>query len=109
VSIVISESYFNTANRVLTDKRTRLDDKIFQALVLLKDWNDTESLLQDKSWMYSIDWEEVTDVSSSDLSEMMSEMNQQCEEESPFARYSNLYTYNCEEYDYIWVRYIYHD
>jgi hAT family C-terminal dimerisation region len=37
VSTVASESYFSAANRVLTDKRTRLGPDVFEALVLLKD------------------------------------------------------------------------
>jgi hAT family C-terminal dimerisation region len=36
VSTVASESYFNTANMVLTDKRIRLSENVFEALVLLK-------------------------------------------------------------------------
>jgi hAT family C-terminal dimerisation region len=55
VSTVASESYFSVANRVLTDKRTILCERVFEALVLLKDWYDTENRLQDKSWMYQID------------------------------------------------------
>jgi hypothetical protein len=30
-------------------------------------------------------------------------------EEGSFARYSNLYMYNCEKYNYILLRHIYHD
>jgi hAT family C-terminal dimerisation region len=66
VSTVASESYFSVANRVLTDKRTRLCERVFEALVLLNDWYDTEIRLQDKSWMYQIDREE-TDASSSNI------------------------------------------
>jgi hAT family C-terminal dimerisation region len=75
VSITTSESYFSAANRILSDKRMRLDEKIFQALILLKDWDDVESKLQNKSWIYSIDWKEVIIASSSILSKRMSEMN----------------------------------
>jgi hypothetical protein len=53
----------------------RFDKKIFQILVLLKDWDDAESIFQDKSLMYSIDREEVTTASNYDSSERMSEMN----------------------------------
>jgi hAT family C-terminal dimerisation region len=49
VSTVASESYFSAANRVLTDKRTRLCERVFEALVLLK------ALVF--SWMYQIDRE----------------------------------------------------
>jgi hypothetical protein len=49
-------------------------ERVFDALVLLKDWYDTENRLQDKSWMYQIDREE-TDASSSNVtSEGMSEV-----------------------------------
>jgi hAT family C-terminal dimerisation region len=106
VSTVASESCFSAANRVLTDKRTRLGEKVFEALVLLKDWYDAESRLQDKSWMYSIDREETTAASGSDLNERMPEaepeVNQHNEEEDPFARYSNPYMYNYEEYGYMY-------
>jgi hAT family C-terminal dimerisation region len=37
VSRVASKSYFSAVNRVLTDKRTRLSENVFEALVLLKD------------------------------------------------------------------------
>jgi hAT family C-terminal dimerisation region len=47
VSIVPFETYFSATNRVLTDKRMRLDGKIFQALILLNDWDDVENKLQD--------------------------------------------------------------
>jgi hAT family C-terminal dimerisation region len=83
VSTVASESYFSAANSVLTDKRTRLCERVFEALVLLKDWYDTENRLQDKSWMYQIDREE-TDASSSNVtSEGMPEVevNQSHEEQ----------------------------
>jgi hAT family C-terminal dimerisation region len=49
VSTFASELYFSAANRVLTDKKMRLGEKIFEALVLLKDWYDTVSRLQRKS------------------------------------------------------------
>jgi hAT family C-terminal dimerisation region len=48
VSTVASESYFSTANKVVTDKRTRLGENVFKALILLKDWYDEENRLQDK-------------------------------------------------------------
>jgi hAT family C-terminal dimerisation region len=106
VSTVASESCFSAANRVLTDKRTRLGEKVFETLVLLKDWYDAESRLQDKSLMYSIDREEVTAASSSDTNERMPEaepeVNQHNEEEDSFARYSNPYMYNYEEYGYMY-------
>jgi hAT family C-terminal dimerisation region len=83
VSTVASEYYFSVANRVLTDKKIRLGERVFEALVLLKDWYDTERKLQDKSWMYQIDREE-TDASSSNItSEGMPEVevNQSHEEQ----------------------------
>jgi hAT family C-terminal dimerisation region len=55
VSTVASESYFSAANRVLTDKRIRLGENVFEPLVLLKDWYDAKNRLQDKSWMHSLD------------------------------------------------------
>jgi hAT family C-terminal dimerisation region len=68
------EYCFSVANRVLTDKRTRLGERIFEALVLLKDWYDTESILQDKSWIYQIDREETNASSSNVTSERMPEV-----------------------------------
>ena len=46
VSTVPSESCFSSANRILTDKRTRLGSKIFEQLVCLKDWIDAENRTQ---------------------------------------------------------------
>jgi hAT family C-terminal dimerisation region len=57
VSTVSFDSYFNTANKVLTDKKMRLGENMFEALILLKDWHNIENRLQDKSWIYSIDRE----------------------------------------------------
>jgi hAT family C-terminal dimerisation region len=37
ISTVALKSYFSVANRVLTDKRIRLCENVFEALVLLKD------------------------------------------------------------------------
>jgi hAT family C-terminal dimerisation region len=42
VSIVPSESYFSSANMILTDKHSRLGAKTFERLVCLKDWFDAE-------------------------------------------------------------------
>jgi hypothetical protein len=56
--------------------------------------------------MYLIDWEKVITASSSDLSERMPEMNYHCEKEDSFTRYSNLYMYNCEEYDYTLLKHL---
>jgi hAT family C-terminal dimerisation region len=42
VSTVPSESCFNSANMILTDKRSRLGAKTFERLVCLKDWFDAE-------------------------------------------------------------------
>jgi hAT family C-terminal dimerisation region len=83
VSTVASEYCFSVANMVLTDKRIRLGERVFEALVLLKDWYDTESRLQDKSWIYQIDREEINASSSNITSEWMSgvEMNQFHEEQ----------------------------
>jgi hAT family C-terminal dimerisation region len=106
VSTVVSESYFSAANRVLTVKRIRLDENVFEALVLLKNWYDAENILQDKSWMHSLDQEEAIVASSSNLDEGMLEpevnQNQSREEEDPFVRYSNPYMYNYEEYGYMY-------
>jgi hypothetical protein len=59
--------------------------------------------------MYSINREKVTTASSSVSSERMPEMNQHCEEEGPFVRYSNIYIYNYGEYSYILWKHVYHD
>jgi hypothetical protein len=57
VFTVASKSYFSALDKFLTDKRMRSDEKVFEILVLLKDWYNTESRLQDKLWMHSIDRE----------------------------------------------------
>jgi hAT family C-terminal dimerisation region len=104
VSTVTFKSCFSGANRVLTDKRIRLGERVFETLVLLKDWYDAENILQDKSWMYQINREE-TDASSSNVtSEGMSEVevNQSHEEQDQLAKYSNPYMYNYEEYGYMY-------
>jgi hAT family C-terminal dimerisation region len=46
VSTVHSESFFSSANRILTDKRSRLSAKTFERLVCLKDWFDEEQCNQ---------------------------------------------------------------
>jgi hypothetical protein len=46
VSIVPSESCFSSADRILTDKRTKLGSKFFEQLVCNKDWIDIESRMQ---------------------------------------------------------------
>jgi hAT family C-terminal dimerisation region len=38
VSTAPSESYFSSANRILTDKHSRLGAKTFERFVCLKDW-----------------------------------------------------------------------
>jgi hAT family C-terminal dimerisation region len=57
VLTVASKSYFSAPDKFLTDKRMRSNEKIFEVLVLLKVWYNTESRLQDKLWMHSIDRE----------------------------------------------------
>jgi hypothetical protein len=56
--------------------------------------------------MHSLDREEATVASNSNPGEGMPEsevnQNQPHEEEDPFARYSNPYIYNYEEYDYMY-------
>jgi hAT family C-terminal dimerisation region len=42
VSTVPSESCFNSANKILPDKRSILGAKTFERLVCLKDWFDAE-------------------------------------------------------------------
>jgi hAT family C-terminal dimerisation region len=46
VLTVPSESCFSSANRILTDKRSRLGAKTFERLVCLKDWFDAEQCNQ---------------------------------------------------------------
>jgi hAT family C-terminal dimerisation region len=46
VSTVPSESCFSSANRILTDKRTKLGSKLFEQLVCNKYWIDAESRMQ---------------------------------------------------------------
>jgi hAT family C-terminal dimerisation region len=48
ISTVAFETCFSTTNMVLTDKRMRFGEKIFEGLILLKDWYDAKSMLQDK-------------------------------------------------------------
>ena len=42
VSTVPSESCFSSANRILSDKRSKLGAHVFERLVCLKDWIDAE-------------------------------------------------------------------
>jgi hAT family C-terminal dimerisation region len=46
VSTVPSESYFSSANMILTDKCTKLGSKLFEQLVCNKDWIDAENRMQ---------------------------------------------------------------
>jgi hAT family C-terminal dimerisation region len=55
VSTVSSESCFSSANRILTDKCTKLGANIFEKLVCLKDWIDVEDRMQ-----YDITLETIT-------------------------------------------------
>ena len=49
VSTVSFESCFSSANRILTDKRSKLGAKVFERLVCLKDWIDAETRMQHES------------------------------------------------------------
>jgi hAT family C-terminal dimerisation region len=93
VSTVVSESYFIAANKVLTDKWTRLGPDVFEALVLLNDWYDAEKRLQDKSWMHAIDTEQ-----SSANPDIPDGPDPEPSQQDPYA--SNPYMYNYEEYEY---------
>jgi hAT family C-terminal dimerisation region len=46
VSTVPFESYFNSVNMILTDKRTKLGSKLFEQLVCNKNWIVGESRMQ---------------------------------------------------------------
>ena len=46
VSTVPSESCFSSANRILSDKRSKLGAHVFERLVCLKDWIDAEDRKQ---------------------------------------------------------------
>jgi hAT family C-terminal dimerisation region len=46
VSTVSFESCFSSANRILTDKRTKLGANFFEKLVCLKDWINAEDRMQ---------------------------------------------------------------
>lgn len=46
VSTVPSESCFSSANRILSDKRSKLGPHVFERLVCLKDWIDAEERTQ---------------------------------------------------------------
>jgi hAT family C-terminal dimerisation region len=46
VSTVPSKSYFSSANKILTDKRTKMGANLFEKLMCLKDWIDVENHMQ---------------------------------------------------------------
>jgi len=46
VSTVPSESCFSSANRILSDKRSKLGPHVFERLVCLKDWIQAEERSQ---------------------------------------------------------------
>ena len=46
VSTVPSESCFSSANRILSDKRSKLGPHVFERLVCLKDWIQAEERMQ---------------------------------------------------------------
>jgi hAT family C-terminal dimerisation region len=46
MSTIHSESCFSSANRILTDKHTKLGSKLFEELVCNKDWIDAENRMQ---------------------------------------------------------------
>ena len=47
-STVVSESAFSAGSRVLTEKRTRLNEESLESLICLKDWNDARKRIQDQ-------------------------------------------------------------
>ncbi|KAJ1696123.1 hypothetical protein LUZ63_004635 [Rhynchospora breviuscula] len=46
ISTVPSESYFSSANRILTDRRSKLGPNVFERLVCMKDWIEAENQMQ---------------------------------------------------------------
>lgn len=46
VSTVPSESCFSSANRILSDRRSKLGPHVFERLVCLKDWINAEDRIQ---------------------------------------------------------------
>ena len=46
VSTVPSESCFSSANKILSDKRSKLGPKVLEDLVCLQDWIDAETRMQ---------------------------------------------------------------
>jgi hAT family C-terminal dimerisation region len=66
VSTVPFESCFSSTNKILTDKRSRLDAKIFERLVCLKDWFDTEQRNQHDLWYMNPDGDS-DDIPENDL------------------------------------------
>jgi hypothetical protein len=46
VSTVPSECCFSSANRILSDKRSKLGPNVFERLVCMKDWIDAENRTQ---------------------------------------------------------------
>ncbi|KAJ4798773.1 Zinc finger BED domain-containing protein RICESLEEPER 4 [Rhynchospora pubera] len=97
VSTVASESCFSGANRVLTDKRTRLGLETFEALVLLKDWYDTETRLQDKSWMHMVP--ELGEIRGTNISSSSQHQNEGSQDVIQIYGF-NPYQCNYEDYGY---------
>ena len=53
VSTVPSESCFSSANRIISDKRSKLGAYVFETLVCLKDWIDAEERNQHRDQQQS--------------------------------------------------------
>jgi hAT family C-terminal dimerisation region len=60
VSIFPSESFFSSANRILSDEHSKLGAHIFERLVCLKDWIDAEERNQyrDQPQSFGVETEE---------------------------------------------------
>jgi hAT family C-terminal dimerisation region len=60
VSTVLSESWFSSANIILSDKRSKLGAHVFESLVCLKDWIDAEERNQyrDQPQSFGVETEE---------------------------------------------------
>jgi hAT family C-terminal dimerisation region len=67
VSTVLSESCFSSANRIRTDKHTKLGSKLFEQLVCNKYWIDAESRMQHDTTFEAATFAIETQESSIDI------------------------------------------
>jgi hAT family C-terminal dimerisation region len=73
VLTVPSELYFSSANRILTDKRTKLSSKLFDQLVCKEDWIVAESRMQHDTTFEAATSAIETQESGTDIPDIPSE------------------------------------